>query len=404
MPEVHHHYDRTAVAERITQPSFDELVDRSRHRVNRTRKARLAGVAVLFLLTAAPLLTLPGGDASNTLVVPPSASLPAWDAFDIIVEFSDTRYGVAQYPAETCGQGWLSVTQDGGKTWSELRPHPSIPTPSKGPEANGACVRPTATLAAPGTLIMGATAGPAFISHDSGQSWREYQPQVRVADSVPDGIVPRWPCDERQCKEQGLGWYDPATGDWMVLKNQPPGTEYVSVSVAFDGSIWVDGSGPDGSGEFQIAASRDRGHSWTDRTPAEDIDWLGHAGLLTAYDADTAYLYPTERDGFSLYRTTDGGQTWQPMPAAQQFTDIVFVWPNRQGGLTLADRAHQQHLSTDGGKSFVPVSLPVWGATPITGGLQGWPIDVAAADPVDLYLSEDGLTWQPVEVPYYQRP
>lgn len=203
-----------------------------------------------------------------------------------------------------------------------------------------------------------------------------------------------------------MGWYDPQTGDWMVLKNQPPGVGYVGMAVGFDGSMWVYGSGATGDGDFQLAVSRDRGRSWLDRTPAEDTGWLAHAGL-TAFDGDTAYLCPmkatTEPDSFSLLRTTDGGETWRPAPAARGFTDIVFVWTDRRGGLGVADLTHHQHLSTDGGNTFVSVELPVWGPFGITGGMQGWPIDYAAADPVDVYLSEDGLTWQPVQIPYYQR-
>ncbi|GIF69373.1 hypothetical protein Ais01nite_74080 [Asanoa ishikariensis] len=416
MSDVNDYYDRTAVAARVTAPPFAELVDRSQHRARRARKARLAGVAVLSLLTAGPLLALPGGSAPNTPVAAPSPSVRAWSSFDIMIEFYDTHFGVAQYPGESCGEGWLSVTQDGGKTWSELRAHPKIPDLSARTATPGepACMRPAAMLTAPDTLVMAATmrqsqlaGGPAYISHDRGRNWREYQPQVRVADSVPAGVIPRWRCDEQRCKEEGLGWYDPVTGDWMVLKNQPPGANYISVTGAFDDSIWVDGSGPDGSGQFQLAVSHDRGRTWLDRTPKEDIDWLARAGSLTAFDGSTAYLYPmmdtTQPDPFSLYRTTDGGKTWLPAPAAQEFKDVVFVWTNRQGALNIADLTHHQHLSMDGGNTFADITSPVWGATHITGGLQGWPIDVAAADPVDMYLSDDGVTWQPVEIPYYQR-
>ncbi|GIF69379.1 hypothetical protein Ais01nite_74140 [Asanoa ishikariensis] len=418
MSEVHHRYDRTAVSGQITQPPFTELVDRSRRRAHHIRNTRLAIVAAFLVLTPGVLLALPGGNAPNSPVALPTTSPPAWNAFEITVEFFDIRYGVAQYPGQSCGGGWISVTQDGGKTWSKLRALPRIPDPSNQPEdgsdGDAGCVRTAVVLAAPDTLVIpvtypqsGPDGGSAFISHDSGQSWQMYQPRVRAAVSVPDGIVPQWRCDERPCKEEGLGWYDPGAGDWMVLRNQPPWVELVGVSVAFDGSMWVLGSGRDGSGEFQLAVSRDRGRSWVDRTPTVDIDWLAHAGLVTAYDGNTAYLFPmsdtAKSDPFSLYRTTDGGKTWHPQMAAQQFKDVVFVWANRQGGLSVADLKRNQYLTTDGGNSFAPTTMPVWGASPITGGLQGWPIDVAAADPVDLYLSEDGLSWQPVEIPYYQR-
>ncbi|GIF78224.1 hypothetical protein [Asanoa siamensis] len=456
MSEVQRLYDRTAVSDLITAPPFAELESRGRRRADRTRRARLAGVAALALLIPGLLLAMPGGDARNTPITAPAASLPAWSAFDIIVQFHDTRYGVAQYPAETCGDGWFSVTRDGGRTWSDLRPHPTVPDLATGPD--GSCARAAAVVAGPDTLVLAtalprpaaaaeptvpdAPGGPvrpdaaaeqarpdaaaeqarpdaaaeptlpdaagqqALISHDGGQTWREYRPRVRTADAVPDGIVPRWPCDERPCKETGLGWYDPTTGDWMVLEHQPPGVHYSGVAVGFDGSIWVNGAGPDGAGDFQLAVSRDRGRTWLDRTPADDLDWFDRAGF-TAYDGDTAYLFPMGHpptDAFALLRTTDGGRTWLPAPAAGQFRDIVAVWVDRQGGLGVADLTRRQHLSSDGGATFAPVTLPVWTAWAVTGGLEGSPSDVTAAEPADFYLSEDGLTWRPVAVPYYHRP
>jgi photosystem II stability/assembly factor-like uncharacterized protein len=408
MSDLYQRYDRAAVADQLTQPPFAELADRGRRRAHRTRTVQLAGVAMLAALVAVPMLLLPGGSQPDTVGVPPP-SQPTWDAHSIMVTFHDVRVGVAQYPGATCGEGWLAVTQDGGKTWSELRELPRFPVRSTRLDADGreVCAWPAAVPVGADTLVVAASAQPpdpagevTFISHDAGRTWKQYKPKTRTADSVPDGVVPHWPCDERACKEAGLGWYDAQTGDWMVLKNQPPGAEYAGMTVGFDGSLWVYGSG---DGKFHVAVSRDRGRSWQDRSPRLDVEWLEHAGL-TAHDADTAYLRPmNDAEPFDLYRTTDGGKTWLPVPAAQQFDDIVFVWVNRKGDLGLADRDRKQYLSTDGGATFAPAQLPVWGPFELTGGMQGWPIDFAAADPVDLYLSVDGVTWQPVQVPNYQR-
>jgi hypothetical protein len=412
MSELHHRYDRTAVTDRITQPPFADLTARSRRRVHRARTARLAAVAMLAALVAAPLLALRGGSQPDTAGPPGSAR--GWAFHDVIVNFLDLRHGVAQYLGEACGEGWVAVTEDSGTTWSELRALPKVPDRYTDPGTDGAavCIRPGVFPIASDTLVMQALVGPdpadrtTFISHDAGRTWREYQPRVRSADSVPDGMVPWWSCDEVPCHDAGLGWYDAATGDWMVLRNQPPRDGYVAMTVAFDGSMWVYGSGRDGDGDFRLAVSRDRGRSWQDRTPAADIDWLATSGLV-AHDGDTAYLYPMDSpktNPFEVYRTIDGGETWQRVSPAHPLEEIVFVWVNRDGGLGVADRDRNQYLSADGGRTFARTELPAWGPSGITGGLQGWPIDYAAADPVDLYLSEDGLTWRPVQIPYYQRP
>lgn len=380
----------------------------------RRRRVQLAGAAVFAALVAAPLLTLPGGNEPG----PPGASSPApertWDWHEIIVSFFDLDHGVAQYEGDACGEGWFSVTQDGGTTWSELHEHPLTPYRVSGEDTGDepACNWPAVIPIAPDTLVIPAPVEPSqpadqpsYISHDAGRTWQEYQPQVRTAESVPEGAIPRWPCDEEECMEAGLGWYDSRTGDWMDLRNNPPGVAYDGLTVARDGSIWVYGPGADG--DLNLAVSLDRGRSWLDRSPDGDVDWLPYT-LLTVYDGDTAYLYPSytaETDPFDLYRTTDGGETWHQMPAAQQFEGVVWVWTTRERGLVVEDVTHDQYLSTDGGETFARSELPVQGVLELPGGgFRGWPRDRSAADPDDLYLSEDGLTWQPVQVPHYPGP
>jgi hypothetical protein len=418
MADLYHRYDRAAVADRITQPPFAQLEDRGRRRAYRTRAVGMVGAAMCAALVGTPLVTLPGGNQRDPVgASSPPVSERAWKSHDIVVEFLDIQHGLASYRGDACGEGWLSVTQDGGRMWSELREHPRLPGPDSqadGADTAGApsCNWRVPRAIAPGTLVFPAAVPPSelaaqrsLISRDAGRTWQEYQPRVRTADSVPDGIRPRWPCDDRRCKEAGLGWYDARTGDWMVLRNQPVGVDYDGLTVAFDGSIWVYGL-PSGGG-FSLAVSRDRGRSWLDRSPREHIAWLRTAGFH-AHDGDTAYLYPmrntAEADPFFLYRTTDGGENWHPVPAAQRFEDVVFLWTNRDGGLLVADLDRDGYLSTDGGKTFAHTELPVWGGFEIGGGLQGWPVDPSAADPVDLYLSPDGMTWQPVQVPYYPVP
>src|SRR5690606_4301930 len=197
-----------------------------RRRAHRVRAARAAMVTGFAALAVAPLLIAPGENPPGTPAAPPPT--PEWEWYEIQVSFLDPDHGVASYAGDACGEGWFSVTRDGGETWTELRELPDV-DPGGGTGSAAGCVQPVVILIAPDTLLIPGPPPPSvlperpsFISHDAGRTWREYQPRVRTADSVPDGVVPSWPCDEEVCKEAGLGWHDPLTGDWMVLRNNPP--------------------------------------------------------------------------------------------------------------------------------------------------------------------------------------
>lgn len=418
MSELHHWYDRAAVSGQITQPPFAELAQRGRRRAHRVRAARAAMVAGFAALAVAPLLIAPEENPPGTpAAAPPSTR--AWEWYEIHVSFLDPDHGAASYAGDACGEGWVAVTQDGGATWTELRELPMFRDQDRGTDAGDepACIWPLVIPTAPNTLLMVGPPPPSvlpdwpsFISHDAGQTWREYQPQVRTADSVPDGVVPFWPCDEQVCKEAGLGWYDPLTGDWMVLRNNPPPGADLGVTVGFDGSIWAYGSGNDG--ELPVAVSHDQGRTWLDRSPSDvDVEWLSDA-VLTPYDGDTAYLHPADLSEepeppvpFDLLRTTDGGESWHQVPGAQRFEDVVGVWTDRDGGLVVVDLdtylSGYQYRSQDGGETFSRTELPVSLPLSLPGVLWGQPSNRSAAASADFYISEDGITWHPVEVPHY---
>lgn len=416
MPEFRDRYDTAAVSGRISQPPFAELADRGRRRGHRTRIVRVAGVTAVAALAAAPLLTAPGGSESLPPAESPPPSERTWGRGQISVDFFDTDFGVAHYVDRadaSCDEGWFSVTRDGGATWSELVEVPRVPDQISLLEIDGeqVCLKPSVLPIGPGTLLAEGpwdmlSEWPFFISHDAGRTWQQYQPQLRTAESVPDGVIPDGDCEDEACQRLRLSWWDPVTGDRMVLRNAPPAMADI-VTVAPDGSIWLHGLVPGGDSQ-NLSVSRDRGRSWLDRTPGEDIDIdLGFAGFMTP-DGTTAYLYPLqspiEPAPFELYRTTDGGETWHEVPAVQRFGEVGSVWTTRDGGLVVEDDG-DLYLSTDGGATFARTDLPARNTWALPGGgLLAWPRDRAAVDPVDLYLSEDGLTWQPVEVPHYPGP
>lgn len=417
MPELRDRYDHGAVSNWIIQPPLADLQDRARRRTRRHRATGAGAVAVLAGLVAVPLLTLPGG-GWNAPGDP--TSVPAWERDALSMAFYDLRHGVATYlSSDGCGLH-LSATRDGGVTWSEPRALPDEAVAeersSDGSVSSVSCGWwPVVPIAAE-TLVMPLTTETpsvdewveplpsALISRDAGQTWQEYQLRLQTAEAVPDGVIPEPHCRENQCPETQLGWYDPQTGQPTVLRDNPPtattGDASTVASVAADGTIWV--AGKDAEDGYRVSVSRDRGHTWETGSlgrvdgaePDDDI-------VLAAADGETAYLAsrPLDEPGASsvLYRITDDGQTWHRL-GERPFDVVAALWMAPDGTLALLDNGWRTHLSTDQGETFQDAGPTVQEVEQITGGFFGWAAD-DSVDPVDGYLSEDGLQWRPVRAP-----
>ncbi len=159
-----------------------------------------------------------------------------------------------------------------------------------------------------------------------------------------------------------------------------------------------------------LASTGDAGSSWRAATPpglaAADIR------AVRFVDSETGFvvgLSGTERQGFSLWRTTDGGLTWTssplPVPTTVDVSAPIYV--------ATTDELHwfvslslQQGLgrlgpgvllaSSNGGRTWSRGVLPGSGAIAFTTPTQGW------LAPVDggLFRSRDaGGTWQSAAVP-----
>jgi hypothetical protein len=442
MPEFRDRYDIAAVSDRISQPSFTELAHRGRDRAYRIRRVRLAGVAVVAALAVTSLLTLPSqtGPSTPAASPPPSLEPGLWR-----MTFLNVDFGIATNWDQTTCIDALFVTDDGGSTWSEPRHIPDFPG-RKRIDAQRYCLVPDVIPVAPDTLVIPLDSRieheyvsermdpptTSYISRDAGRTWQEYEPRIRTADAAPDGVVPDVYCEAEfrpgeydsplndWCVGQPrVSWYDPQTGDRMVLRNNPQAEWFYTPEVAGDGSIWA--GGHDSDGNHHISVSRDRGRTWRDVSPppaedAEDVDEPTSAAVAAA-DGNTAYFYSHTESAWParqtpIYRTTDGGETWQPLPAAQRFLDVAGMWVVGDGALLveLLTKGEGQprdglvaYLSHDGGDTFDTVELSATVVVQISGGFRGYAHDFSAEGAVDA-VSEDGLNWRVFDRPEFRLP
>jgi len=166
----------------------------------------------------------------------------------------------------------------------------------------------------------------------------------------------------------------------------------VAPSRTKDHDLWV------GTDDGLIWRSQDEGATWQDITPAELTPWSKVGGIEPSYfDADTAYVAIDRHrlDDFApyLYRTRDGGKTWQRIDYGippGSFLNVVREDPIRRG-LLYAGSELGVYVSFDAGGSWqslqkkLPVTsvrdIDVHGADVViaTHGRGFWVLDDVAA-------------------------
>lgn len=116
------------------------------------------------------------------------------------------------------------------------------------------------------------------------------------------------------------------------------------------GVLWA------GSDDGLLHLSRDNGQTWQNITPPDLGEWsLISCIELSPHDANTAYIAATryKEDDYQpyLYKTTDGGQSWQRINsgiAEHDFTRVIRTDPARQG-LLYAGTETGLYISFDDG-------------------------------------------------------
>ncbi|RZU75709.1 hypothetical protein EV384_4269 [Micromonospora kangleipakensis] len=246
-------------------------------------------------------------------------------------------------------------------------------------------------------------------STDGGTTWR--QVTVRRVAALPAGwrVLDQVPGPD----VEPLLAVDPTTGEIAQLTKRSTLLNAAYVAGLPDAAgLWVSGwtGSRDGKGGptvwtgSAVEVSRDGGRSWQRHEFPDHLtatDDVGAAAIAT-YDGRTVYAVGRVTGRLVIWRSADGGGTWQRAAGTADVGDRTLraaVRPDGvlliQAGISAAEKPVML-ASADGGRSVRPTTLgPGADARPVPGGYvqTGWP------DSKGAWLSADGRTWSWVAPP-----
>src|SRR3990170_5797586 len=234
---------------------------------------------------------------------------------------------------------WLYMSQDGGETWTSSRwayrdSFPYYTSPSTG----------------------WALGRDLYQTVDGGRSWKKvksvsWDGQFSFVDESHGWAAAQDPLDFDQVAlvrtaDGGRTWVqlDPR------VAHPPPSVDWIDMVDRSHG--WASGTTPDGIG--RLLHTEDGGQTWRDVTPAE-AEMLGQGMVLSILDADSAWFQWYESP--ALWRTRDGGNSWNQTSKDAQFAYIRFVdrhrgWAMDVQGPGAGSISVKLYRTDDGGASW----------------------------------------------------
>ncbi len=302
--------------------------------------------------------------------------------------FNDVVFMDASTALATTNTGVIYRSTDAGNNWMQIAPD-----------------RPNGLLdleRVDSTTIVGVSAfGDIWRSADGGFTWS------RVGDDLGD-LPGRWRVRFRDAQN---GWVVGPKGmmlastdgglTWRVASNGIADniTDIKMVSRAFGYAV---------TRNAYVLRTRDGGAHWDLRHLKVTGNVFGHAEGLQAIDVVDEQFAVAAGLGGIVFKTTDGGETWQPIgyPTLPGLFDIYDVrFTSRQTGWVVGldnDLGHYRTIyrTMDGGLTWqlvVPVQAAVqYNAVDFVGN-SGW---VVGPRSYLLRTTDGGNTWQQVNLPY----
>jgi hypothetical protein len=356
------------------------------------------------------------------------------------VQFADPQSGFAL--AVHGGDVLLAASTDGGSTWSVRNNHlPPGFGPDEGHPGQFEFVGSTGYLWGP----SGATGAPLWVSHDDGATWRQadigpFVLDVSAIDLNAWALTASCPGGDtagsvscvigmEQSLDGGTTWTSIGTFDTAVAQaggsaSQPIELARITKTRAY---VLTDAADQSALPSWHLDFTDDAGGSWTPRPVPCSGAFADGAEVAASSTTDLWLLCGSQGSGGSqskqLYRSSDGGQTWQLAAAATGVatppTPSVPHSPLPLGGYVAPfDVGHHNlavastttawlfpsradlYKTMDGGSSWVPVS-ELASAGFASGGegnvtflspTQGWICEYG----VGLWYTDDGVNWYPL--------
>lgn len=294
-------FDAEALAAAVPQPPLADLRNRARARTRRRRRGT-AGAAVLAAVAAAPLAFTPG-------TPPPPPAPPDAVVAERDVWVGDRAYAIAvERPADTCMPS-LTITHDGGRTWST--PVAAADPPCRRGDSVGDDALPAEVhlrvLARDVYLLR--VDGSARLTRDGGATWADLDAAVTDVPAFPAAATLA-SCGGCVPGGRPLA-VDPATATVYRLASPMPAAP-AEVCGTPDGALWAwlpgDREAPSRPGAGFVARSVDRGRTWESSAGPG-----GRVAAIACRSAATAYLLIQGDAGrpAAVATTRDGGRGWR---------------------------------------------------------------------------------------------
>jgi photosystem II stability/assembly factor-like uncharacterized protein len=371
----------------IPLPDVERVTGRARAR----RRTQLGAImAVIVVALTVPVL--------RALPFDEEAANPPAQNTSYLVDFADHDHGYAL--ARTCVVGTegcrytLYRTKNGGDTWQPNK----LPSP---PDGETTYFGASLYVLGPDEVTIQRPRGnesDRITSTDGGRSWQTTQAMATVnADTAPltRGSLLIGACGEIPHNGQGcdvIGSLDPSSGDFRALPQQPPLTNVKIGSAATEsGRWWVTGQSRVTPLRTAVSVSEDGGRTWltTDLDPGAGTTTtvVEHDGVLYAVGGDSYDEQEMDR-GVGVWRSDDGGQSWERMGISSALIGPVLGTPvvAGDGTITVSDGL-AKYVSTDLGRTFY------WEGD-AAGGVKWTRAGYLRMNADKFALSTDGVRWR----------